>query len=81
MPIIPAQEKSLSEMTSNDKKVLSSALSWQGKTLPNCSKSELIACILHLTAQVVVLKNRLDKVEIQPDGSQILEVNDAQPIQ
>ena len=76
----PSQEKVIADMTAADRKVVSQLLQWQGKPLRDCSRGELIQCIIHMTAQVVKLKDRLDKVEIQPDGSKILET-EHEPIQ
>jgi hypothetical protein len=74
--IIPPAEKSASELTANDRAAISQLLHWQGKTLAECSKSELIKCIIHLTAQVVSQQHKLDKVEIMPDGKLMIASED-----
>ena len=53
-------EKKLEDMSAQEKRLFAAALSWQGKPLPDCTKTELIACIMHMTSQVVLLKNKLD---------------------
>jgi len=44
-------------MKSNDPK---RALQWKGKSLSNCSKKELIACIIELVRQLSI-KNTIQK--------------------
>jgi hypothetical protein len=35
------------------------ALTWAGKSLMNCSRKELIECILHLSRQVVIAEDKM----------------------
>jgi hypothetical protein len=55
-------EKKIGEMSAQEKRLFAAAMTWEGKALPDCTKTELIACVLHMTGQVVFLKNKLDKV-------------------
>jgi hypothetical protein len=48
--------KSLSQLTPNDKKALAQVLKWKEKTLYDCSRGELVDCVLHLTQQVAYLQ-------------------------
>lgn len=71
--------KALNQLTRQDRKAMGEVLDWQGTKLNDCTKSELIACILHLTSQVVLLTDALNKskpVEIPAESvpSEPLEV-------
>jgi hypothetical protein len=57
-------EKDLGSLSRNDKIVIGNMLQWQGKALRDCSKGELIDCVLHMTSQVVWLKDKLDKATL-----------------
>ena len=59
-----ATSKPVADLTRNDKIIVGNAFSWKGKALRDCSKGELIECIIHMAAQVVWLKDKLDKTTI-----------------
>ncbi len=56
---VGAREKSYSEMTDEDKRALGFMLDWKGKPLNECSDLELIDCIIFMTAQTVMLNQKL----------------------
>jgi len=60
----PAQSKPMSQLSAKDKKIVAQQLQWQGKALRDCSKGELIECVLHMTSQVVFLKDSLDRATL-----------------
>jgi hypothetical protein len=57
-------DKTFAQLTVNDKRVLAKMLPWQGKELRDCSKGELIDCIIHLTMKVALYQDALDKFVI-----------------
>lgn len=59
--------KTLSQLSRQDRKALGELLEWQNKKINDCTKSELIACVLHLTSQVVLLKDLTEKKEVIPE--------------
>jgi hypothetical protein len=49
-------------LSRNDKIALGQVLQWQGKNLRDCSKGELVECILHLTMKVALFKDTIDRM-------------------
>jgi hypothetical protein len=58
-------DKTLIGMTRNDKRVLSTMLSWQGKRLEDCSKTDLLDCVFHMTQQVAYLQAENEKLQAE----------------
>ena len=54
---VPEQTIPYKDMTRKEKQVLAQVLEWQGTKLFDCSKNELIDCIVHMTEQVVIAKD------------------------
>ena len=53
--------KSIQEMTPNDKKALAQVLQWRNKNLYDCSRSELVDCVLHFTAQLAAINDKAER--------------------
>jgi hypothetical protein len=65
--------KTYQEMSKKEKDILSGVLKWNGKTLKDCSRGELIDCIVHTTQQVVLLQYDLEKIKKQRGVRAMLE--------
>lgn len=64
MPVtktVSPQEKSISQLNANDRKALAQMLTWQHKSLDECSRGELIDCVIHMTAQVASMQSRMER--------------------
>lgn len=52
--------KSLSQLSREDREALLTVLEWENTPLKDCSKKQLLECIVYMTAQTVMLKSKLD---------------------
>lgn len=57
--------KTYEQMTKKEKDILAQILKWNGKTLKDCSRGELIDAIVHTTQQVVLLQHDIEKLKKQ----------------
>lgn len=57
--------KTYEQMSKKEKDILAQVLKWREKTIKDCSRGELIDCIVHTTQQVVLLQHELEKVKKQ----------------
>ena len=57
--------KTYEQMSKKEKDILAEVLKWREKSLKDCSRGELIDCIVHTTQQVVLLQHDLEKVKAQ----------------
>jgi hypothetical protein len=55
--------KSTRQLTQNDKRALTQVMRWKDKNLRDCTKGELIDCIIHVTSQVVLLRSALEEIK------------------
>ena len=57
-------DKTLKQLTGNDKLALGQVLQWQGTNLRDCSKGDLIECVLHLTMQVALTQDTIESLTL-----------------
>lgn len=55
--------KTLSQLSKEDREALLTVLEWENTPLKDCSKKQLLECIVYMTAQTVMLKSKLDKAQ------------------
>ena len=65
--------KTYEQMSKKEKDILAQVLKWKEKTLKDCSRGELIDCIVHTTQHVVILQHELEKVKKQRGLRMVIE--------
>lgn len=63
MPVQIPIGKSLSQLTREDREALLTLLQWDQTPLKDCSKKQLLECIVYMAAQTVMLKDKLDQAQ------------------